>query len=148
MFKKENLMKILFFSLIFLFFTGCTDKSISKLNDKSYKNKIIPCLKLSILPKNSVMEKTFKNLYPFKEKCQYQFIVSYKANIVCNSNQNAARKTLSNFPNSFLRIEVKKNINHPIYSYYIDLNDDVKKGDLIKGFENIDKNLKIRRENE
>ena len=138
-------MKTLFLSLIFLFFAGCGDKSISKLNDKSYKNKSIPCLKLSIFPKNSAMEKTLKNLYPFKDKCQYQFSVSYKANIVCNSNQNAPRKTLSNFPNSFLRIEIKKNMNDLIYSYYIDLDDGVEKNDLIKGFENIDKNLQIRR---
>jgi len=145
LFKKENLIKILFFSLIFLFFTGCIDKSISKLHDKSYKNKTIPCMKLSIFPKNSAMKKTLKNLYPFQNKCQYLFLVSYKTDIVCNSNQNAPRKTLSNFPNSFLRIEIKKNTNHPIYSYYIDLNDNVEKGDLAKGFENIDKNLKIRR---
>lgn len=148
MFKKENLMKILFLSLIFLFFTGCTDKSISKLYDKSYKNTVIPCLKLSISPDNSTMDKTLKNLYPFKEKCQYLFLVSYKTDIVCNSNQNAPRKTLSNFPNGFLRIQINKSMNHLIYSYYIDLNDDVDKGDLIKGFENIDKNLKIRGENE
>jgi len=136
-------MKIIFLSLILLFFAGCGDKSVSQLIDKSYKSKTIPCLKLSIFPKNSAIEKTLKNLYPFKEKCQYQFIVSYKANIVCNSNQNAPKKTLSNFPNSFLRIEIKKDINHFIYSYYIDLNDNIKKDDLTKGFENIDKNLKL-----
>lgn len=138
-------MKIIFFSIIFLFYTGCTDKSISKLVDKSYKNKTIPCLKLSISPISTAIEKTLKKLYPFKKECQYQFLVSYKANIVCNSNQNAPTKTLSNFPNSFLRIEIKKNINHLIYSYYIDLTDNVEKEDLTKGFENIDKNLKLRR---
>lgn len=141
-------MKTLFLTLILLFFTGCEDKSISNLIDKSYKNKTIPCLKLSIYPKNSTIEKTLKNLYPFKDKCQYQFIVSYKANIVCNSNQNAPQKTLSNFPNSFLRIEIKKGVNHFIYSYYIDLSDGVEKDDLIKGFENIDKNLKLGGKNE
>ena len=91
------------------------------------------------------MERTLKKLYPFQEKCQYIFLVSYKANIVCNSNQNAPKKTLSNFPNSFLRIEINKNLNDLIYSYYTDLNDNVKKDDLIKGFKNIEKNLILRR---
>ncbi len=91
------------------------------------------------------MEKTLKALYPFSEKCQYLFLVSYKADIVCNSNQNAPRKTLSNFPNSFLRMEINKNMNDLIYSYYTDLNEHVRKDDLIKGFKNIDKNLIIRR---
>lgn len=138
-------MKNLLLILLILLFAGCTDKSVSKLYDKSYKNKTIPCLKLSIFPKNKLMEKTLKKLYPFKEKCQYLFVVTYKANIVCNSNQNAPRKTLSNFPNSFLRLEINKNMNDLIYSYYTDLNEHVRKDDLIKGFKNIDKNLIIRR---
>ena len=131
---------MLFISILFL---GCEDKSVSTLHDKSYKNKPIPCLKLSIYPKNSQMEQTLKKLYPFKQKCEYLLLVSYKAGIVCNSNQNAAKKTLSNFPNSYLRLEINRNMNDLIYSYYIDLNDKVSKNDLEKGLETIRGNLKL-----
>lgn len=131
---------MLFISILFL---GCEDKSVSTLYDKSYKNKPIPCLKLSIYPKNSQMEQTLKKLYPFKQKCEYLLLVSYKAGIVCNSNQNAAKKTLSNFPNSYLRLEINRNMNDLIYSYYIDLNDKVSKNDLEKGLETIRENLKL-----
>ena len=137
-------MKHLFIALsVIILFSACEDKSVSTLYDKSYKNRAIPCLKLSIFPKNAQMEQTLKNLYPFKQKCEYLLLVSYKAGIVCNSNQNAARKTLSNFPNSYLRMEINRNMNDLIFSYYIDLNDKVSKGDLEKGFKSIQKNLKF-----
>ncbi len=92
-------------------FMGCDDKSVSTLYDKSYTKNSIPCLKLSIYPKDKKMEKTLKKLYPFTQKCEYILLVSYKAGIVCNSNQNAPRKTLSNFPNSYLRMEINRNMN-------------------------------------
>ncbi len=137
-------MKFLFFTLfVSILFLGCEDKSTSTLYDKSYKNKTIPCLKLSIYPKNNQMEQALKKLYSFKQQCEYLLLVSYKSDIVCNSNQNAAKKTLSNFPNSYLRLEINRNMNDLIYSYYIDLSDKVSKDDLEKGFENIKKNLKF-----
>ncbi len=129
--------------LTLLVFLGCEDRSISTLYDKTYQHKTIPCLKLSIFPKDAKMQKTLNKLYPFKQKCEYLLLVSYKANIVCNSNQNAARKTLTNFPNSYLRMEINRNMNDLIYSYYIDLNNKVSKEDIEKGFKNIKQNLKF-----
>ncbi len=141
-------MRFFIFLFLLLLLNGCGDNSISKLYDTTYRDKHIPCLKLSIFPKNVKMEKTLSNLYPFKSKCEYLLLVSYKANIVCNSNQNAPRKTLSNFPNSYLRMEVNKNMNDLIFSYYIDLNDKVTKDDLKNGFKSIRKNLKISQRGE
>ncbi|MFK5880974.1 MAG: hypothetical protein QM482_02065 [Sulfurospirillum sp.] len=130
------------FTLFFLFI-GCNDRSVSTLYDKSYKSKTIPCLQLSIFPKNVKMQKTLEKSYPFKQKCEYLLLVSYKANIVCNSNQNAAKKTLSNFPNSYLRMEVNKDMNDLIFSYYKDLNDNVQESDLKNAFKSVKKNLKF-----
>jgi len=135
-------LKYLLSVLPFLY-AGCSDNSISTLYDTSYKNRSIPCLKLSIFPKSQDMKSYLKKLYPFKQKCEYILLVSYKADIVCNSNQNAPRKTLSNFPNSYLRMEINRNMNNLIYSYYIDLNDKVSKDDIKNGFRNIKKNLKF-----
>ena len=137
-------MKTFFILYIFLLFIGCNDKSVSKIYDNSYKNKTIPCLKLSVSPKNKMIEKSLKKLYKFQDKCKYILLVSYKANIVCNSNQNAPKKTLSNFPNSYLRMEIDKNMNDLIFSYYIDLNEKVQKDNLTKGFNAIKKNLKLK----
>ncbi len=128
--------------LLLVLFAGCEDKSISTLYDKSYENRKIPCLKLSINPKNKKMEETLKKLYDFNDNCEYLLLVSYKADIVCNSNQNAAQKTFSNFPTSFLRMEINKNMNHLIYSYYIDLNDKVQSQNLIDGFNHLKDLLK------
>ncbi len=137
-------MRLFFLTLLLLsLFTGCDDKSVSTLYDKSYIKNSIPCLKLSIYPKNKKMKKTLEKLYHFKQQCEYLLLVSYKAGIVCNSNQNAPRKTLSNFPNSYLRMEINRNMNDLIYSYYIDLNDKVSKDDIKNGFKNIKNNLKF-----
>ena len=137
-------MKTFFILSVFLLFVGCNDKSVSKIYDNSYKSKTIPCLKLSVSPKNKTIEKSLKKLYTFQDKCEYLLLVSYKANIVCNSNQNAPKKTLSNFPNSYLRMEINKKMNDLIFSYYIDLNEKVQKDDLTKGFDAIKKNLKLK----
>ncbi len=137
-------MKLFLLSFVLIsLFIGCDDKSVSTLYDKSYTKNSIPCLKLSIYPRNKKMEKTLRRLYPFKQRCEYLLLVSYKAGIVCNSNQNAPRKTLSNFPNSYLRMEINRNMNDLIYSYYIDLNDKVSKDDIQNGFKNIKDNLKF-----
>ncbi len=141
--QTSTLKYLYLLSMLPFLYAGCGDNSISKLYDTSYKNRTIPCLKLSVFPRNKNMEKYFKKLYPFKQKCEYILLVSYKAGIVCNSNQNAPRKTLSNFPNSYLRMEINRNMNDLIYSYYIDLNDKVSKDDIENGLKNIKKNLKF-----
>ncbi len=137
--KKSYTIFLILFTLLIL---GCEDKSISKLYDKTYENKKIPCLKLSIYPKNKNMEKTLKKLYHFSDTCEYLLLVSYKADIVCNSNQNAAQKTFSNFPTGYLRMEINQNMNHLIYSYYIDLTDKVESKNLVDGFNHLKDLLK------
>jgi hypothetical protein len=108
--------------------------------DKNQKN--IECLKLSIHPYNNLIKTTMHTLYNFDKICEYELQVSTKSAIVCNSNQNAAKKTLSNFPNGYIRMDLYKN-KKPIYSYYKDLHKKVSKQDINDGFKRLKKDLAL-----
>lgn len=111
-----------------------------KVFDESVSENKIPCLRLVVLPSDKVLESTLHNLYSFDEECEYRLEVSKKGGIVCNSNQNAAKKTLSNFPSTYLRMDVSKN-SKPVYSYYIDLLDSVSSEDVKSGFNRLHQDI-------
>ena len=89
-------------------------------------------MKLVIFPPNESIENKLKQLYPFTPNCDLDLVVSYKSSIVCNSNQNAEKKALG-MAKSYLRLEVKRK-NHLLYSYYIDLAENVSGEDIESGF--------------
>ena len=124
-------------------FSGCSDNAIVKVFDKDAAKNEIPCMRLVVFPPDRILEETLSKLYKFTPDCDYRLKVSKKGGIVCNSNQNAAKKTLSNFPSTYLRMDVSKG-NKPIYSYYIDLLDDVSKNDVKDGFLRVQKDLLLR----
>lgn len=121
-------------------FSGCSDTAIVKTFDKDIAKDKISCLRLVIFPADKILEETLYSLYKFTPECDYRLEVSKKGGIVCNSNQNAAKKTLSNFPSTYLRMDVTKE-NKPIYSYYIDLLDSVSDDDVKRAFSRVKKDI-------
>ena len=98
-------------------------------------------MRLVIFPPNKFLETTMNKLYNFDDNCSYKLEVSQKSGIVCNSNQNADRKALSNFPSGFIRLDLYKGYKN-IYSYYRDLTHKTTKEDLKKAFERLEQDIK------
>jgi len=95
---------------------------------------------LVVFPPDKVLEQTLNSLYKFTPDCEYRLEVSKKGGIVCNSNQNAAKKTLSNFPSTYLRMDLSKE-NRALYSYYIDLLGSVSEDDVKDAFKRVKKDI-------
>jgi len=126
--------KLLVGSVILLLLTACNEKkAIERVYDASVKQTPIECLGLQIVPDDKKIRITLLKLYPFSQGCKQKLSVSYKSGIVCNSAYNAAQKTLSNFPNSYLNMEIRKGFTLQ-YSYYIDLDHKPNATDIEKGF--------------
>ena len=132
-----NKRLFLFTLLATLFISGCGDNAtVTKNTDKKH----LECLQLTLLMPDALISNTLKSLYNFSENCPYQLQVSRKNNIVCNSNQNADRKALSNFPSGYIRMDVYKN-HKPIYSYYKDLTCKVSQDDIESAFKRLKSDL-------
>jgi len=108
--------------------TACSDNATVIKYDKNQTQ--LQCLHLVVFPPDKLISETLTKLYDFDANCPYELQVSRKSGIACNSNQNADKKALSNFPSAYIRMDVYKN-RKPIYSYYKDLNCKVSK-DIIK----------------
>ncbi len=117
-------------------------KAYVKLYDAHLKHQKIPCLSLSIFPPDSALENALKTRYDFHNDCPWILAVKTKDNIHCNSNQNSDKKALTAFPNSFLRMEVRKGFSLK-YSYYVDLTKSADSDDVLEGFEKIFDDLNI-----
>lgn len=128
-----NLAKITFLFSLLLLFHGCGEDAQVTLYDTTVKAHPPHCLKLDIFPPDPAIEKTARGLYPFADSCPFQLSLSYKNGIRCNSNANAPRKTLSNFPSAYLRLELRKGMKL-FYSYYRDLTHPVEADDLKEAF--------------
>ena len=125
--------------LLLAAFSGCSDNNatITK-SEKDLHN--VKCMRLVIFPPNKFLETTMNRLYNFDDNCNYRLQVSQKSGIVCNSNQNAARKTLSNFPSGFIRLDLYKGYKN-IYSYYRDLTHKTTKEDVKEAFESLKESI-------
>jgi hypothetical protein len=134
---------MLLFTLPFLFLAGCEDRSYVNVYDKNITRQEIPCLKLQVFPPDPTAERAIEKLYPFRESCPYTLQLSTKSGIHCNSNANAPTKTLSNFPSSYLRMELRKGMRL-LYSYYIDLTHAPEAEDIERGMERMRSDLKLR----
>ena len=132
-----------YFLLIFsLFISGCGDKPMTTIYDKSILNQKIECLKLSVIPKDKQIASTLQHLYHFSQTCKYRLEVSFKQSIVCNSHYNAQSKALGKMPNSYLKMELRSGLRLQ-YSYYIDLDHKPDKEDVEDGFEQFREDLRI-----
>ena len=121
-----------------LLFSSCSDDASVVFYQKDIKQ--LPCLRLSVFPPDKELSDTLLSIYNFDDSCEYMLQVSKKGGIVCNSNQNADKKALSNFPTGYIRFDVYKNSTY-IYSYYKDLNHKLKKSDIKDGFSRLSKDL-------
>lgn len=113
---------------------------VNVFNEKIAKEEIT-CLKLVVFDKD--VEATLKELYTFDKSCNMWLEVSLKSSITCNSNQNIDQKILSNFPSSYLRMQLYKG-KTLFYSYYIDLEKSVSKEDVKKAFLRVQKDLNFK----
>ncbi len=121
-----------FYILVLIILLGaCSDNATITRYDKELTG--IKCLRLVVFPPDKLISSTLIKLYHFDDSCEYELQVSRKGGIVCNSNQNAAKKTLSNFPSGFVRFDVYKE-KKPVYSYYKDLNSPAEEEDIKRGF--------------
>lgn len=125
-----------------ILFSGCSDDGEIFVQDKKILETKIECMRLVVFPPNKMIETTLNKLYIFKQDCDYNFIVSYKSDIICNSNQNSEKKA-HGMPKSYLRLEIKKGTKL-CYTYYKDLDANLKNNDIKNGFEIIGNDLKFR----
>lgn len=137
-------MKYLEYILLIFFsigLVGCTDNYISQVNSKSILEKEIPCMKLLVFPPDKFISNTLGELYSFDNSCNRTLLVSYKSSIVCNSNQNSQKKALG-MAKSYLRLELKEG-KRLLYSYYIDLDENLENEDVEDGFNVMRETLKL-----
>lgn len=135
-------MKKVLIILSILIFTSCSDNATVNIFDKKITQTKIKCLKLVVFPPNEMIESTLEKLYDFDENCSVRLDISSKSSIVCNSNQNSQKKALSNFPTSYLKMQIMN--PNLAYSYYEDLNHDITQDDINRAFSKIDDDLLLR----
>jgi len=135
----KQVIPLFIFSLL-LFFHGCSEDASVNIFDKKLSSEKIKCMRLVVFPPNEKIEKTINELYSFKKTCPIKLELSYKSGIVCNSNQNSQKKALSNFPTSYLKIQISKD-RQLFYSYYIDLKESLNSEDIKEAFIRIKKDL-------
>jgi len=127
-----------------LFFSACSDNSIVTIYDKSVLKEDSKCVELIIFPPNKTIEETLKAQYTFKDNCALKFEVFTKGRIHCNSNQNSQTKAMGKMPSAYLRMEITKK-NKTLYSYYIDIIDEIQALHVENGFSRMKKDLIILR---
>ena len=118
---------------IFVLFLGCSDNAYVTHYNKKVTH--LPCLKLET--KDILLWSKLSKLHRFQNSCEYELRASQKSGIVCNSNQNAPKKALSNFPHGFLRLDIYGKKEGLVYSYYLDTDDKVSDSMIEKGFTTI-----------
>ena len=119
-------VRALFITAILLLVTACSDNAMVKESKEDLKD--VNCMRLVVFPPDKFLSDTVQKLYDFDDKCPYTLIISQKSGITCNSNQNADKKILANFPSGYIRLDLTKG-SKTIFSYYRDLTDRVDKGD-------------------
>ena len=135
----KSKIALLFLALVF---SSCSDNASVNFFDKNIANKEIECMKLVVFPPDQEIQNSLNNLYKFESNCEYKLEVSKKNGISCNSNQNLQKKAMGSFPSSYLKIQLNKG-NQLLYSYYIDLKEDVKESDVKRAFNRLDNDLKL-----
>ena len=137
-------MKTLIYIIpMILLFTGCGEKPYITFYDKNISQKHIDCLRLEIYPPNNEMKSYIYTLYDgFKDSCKYRLKVSTKDEIHCSSTANVPQKVTTNFPSSYLRLDLYKDFKL-LYGYYIDLTSPADRGDIEDAFEQLREDLHI-----
>lgn len=125
--------------IVALLFSACSRKAEVNFYDKSLKETPLKCL--SFQPSSTTeLERALQKLYHFKNSCPNRVELSYKSGIICNSRFNAARKSTTNFPTAYLKLEVRDGFKL-LYSYYIDLHKKPTTQDLKDAFERLKEDI-------
>jgi len=127
--------------LVAIFFQACSDDASVNIFNKNITKTKLECMRLVVFPPNEMIESTLKSLYNFDSTCKIKLDVSFKSGITCNSSHNSDKKALSDFPSSYLKMQIMK--PNLAYSYYLDLTHDVEPKDVQNAFKRIEKDLKL-----
>jgi len=130
--------KNLFLFILLTLFTACSDDATIIKNKKALHN--LDCMHLVVFPPDKLITQTLLSLYNFDTNCSYRLEVSRKSGILCNSNQNADKKALTNFPSGYIRMDLYKG-STSVYSYYKDLTHKASKDDIEDAFQRLQKDL-------
>ncbi len=79
-------------------------------------------------------------MFDFNQSCGAKLYISYKRDISCNSSYNAVMKNTQGFPKSYLKFELKRGLD-TLYSYYIDLYNNVDIDDIESEFKVVKEDL-------
>ena len=131
----KSIVQIVSSLLFAALLSGCGREAEVNFYDKSLKQHSLGCL--AYIPKNnSYLEQNLQKFYHFQNGCQYILELSYKSDIVCTSPYNAALKNTTNFPNAYIKLEVRNGMRL-LYSYYKDLSHKPTVDDLKEAFERL-----------
>lgn len=119
---------------------GCTPKSEPIIKKDANLSTPIKCLSLNEFGIEKSFIKKLHTLYAFENKCDLKLTIKYKRDIVCNSPYNPNRKNTSQFPKSFLNMEIRRGFKVS-YSYYIDLYSNVDEEDIENAFKQLKRDL-------
>lgn len=115
---------------------------MTKVYEKNIPENGIECLKLVVFPPNKEIQNNFEQLYTFDKSCEIQLLVEAKGGITCNSEHNLQKKAMGTFPSSYLNLQVTHN-SKKIYSYYIDLKEDVSTSDIKSAFKRMKEDISL-----
>jgi hypothetical protein len=125
--------KILILIGLSILFISC-QKRAKAVVIKSPKLKTpISCMALSEVGVEKGFLNKLKEMYDFNQSCSNRLYISYKRDITCNSSYNAVMKNTHGFPKSYLKFELKRGLD-TLYSYYIDLYNNVDIDDIENEF--------------
>jgi hypothetical protein len=125
--------KILILIGLSILFISC-QKRAKAVVIKSPKLKTpISCMALSEVGVEKGFLNKLRKMYDFNQSCSNRLYISYKRDIICNSSYNAVMKNTHGFPKSYLKFELKRGLD-TLYSYYIDLYNNVDIDDIENEF--------------
>ncbi len=137
--RLQLAVRALFIPTILLLLTACSDDATIKKSKEDLKD--VNCMRLVVFPPDKFLSETMKQLYNFDDNCSYKLSVSQKSGITCNSNQNADKKILANFPSGYIRLELTKG-SKTIFSYYRDLTHKADEEDVKEAFTSLLEKIK------
>ena len=132
-------LRSIFILIVIFLLSACSDNATIIESKEDLKD--VNCMKLVVFPPDKFLSEIVQKLYKFDENCSYKLSVSQKSGITCNSNQNADKKILANFPSGYIRLDLTKD-SKTIFSYYRDLTDRADEEDMKKAFATLQKHLK------
>jgi len=128
--------------LIALLLMGCSKKSEPIVKKDADLAAPVQCMALNELGIEKNFIKKLHSLYAFDERCDLKLTLKYKKDIVCNSPYNPNKKNVSQFPKSFLSLELRRGFKTE-YSYYIDLYSNVDEEDIEDAMLRLKKDLEV-----